>query len=76
MKLCFSEDFLVGAPRFELGTPSPPDWGASFNPAGKLIDGAFFLPVKISSDKADFATRRVEPLKSVGESSDSNESRK
>jgi hypothetical protein len=32
--------------------------------------------VKISSDKADFATRRVEPLKSVGESSDSNESRK
>jgi hypothetical protein len=25
----FLADFLVGAPRFELGTPSPPDWCAN-----------------------------------------------
>ena len=28
-KLPISREFLVGAPRFELGTPSPPDWCAN-----------------------------------------------
>ena len=26
---CDRIEFLVGAPRFELGTPSPPDWCAN-----------------------------------------------
>jgi hypothetical protein len=27
--LAIGLEFLVGAPRFELGTPSPPDWCAN-----------------------------------------------
>jgi hypothetical protein len=38
-KLLFQGVFLVGAPRFELGTPSPPDWCAN-RAALRSVDAA------------------------------------